>query len=282
METGFKKRVGILRGGAGKYYASSIKKGGEIILYISENLSDKYKVIDILIDKDYIWHLGGVPINMSDLANKVDVIWNTTHPSFSSILDGLNIPNISISSFYSKLENDREFLREHMKRVGLNIPRFVISPKTAQEVFRKFGSPWLIKNSNKVRLIKNFNELSEIISNSDDLIVEEFITGKVARVHSVRKFRNEEVYNFPLGNSLGSFSSEEKEKIFSLVKDLHIYIGGMHYLKIDFILTPRGKVYLLQIDGIPDFKTDSHFSLVCEYIGIKPHSVIEHIFEQVL
>ena len=51
------KRVGILRGGAGKNYLSSLKKGGEIILHISENLSDKYKPVDILVDKDYIWHI---------------------------------------------------------------------------------------------------------------------------------------------------------------------------------------------------------------------------------
>jgi len=65
-----KRRVGILRGGTGEHYASSLKKGGDIILYISENLSNKYKVVDILIDKDHIWHLGGLPISPSDLAHR--------------------------------------------------------------------------------------------------------------------------------------------------------------------------------------------------------------------
>ena len=53
MQSSTKKRIGILRGGTGKYYASSLKKGGEIIFHISENLADKYKVFDILVDKDY-------------------------------------------------------------------------------------------------------------------------------------------------------------------------------------------------------------------------------------
>ncbi|MFA6257560.1 MAG: hypothetical protein WC671_00935 [Candidatus Paceibacterota bacterium] len=282
METGFKKRVGVLRGGAGKNYLSSIKNGGDIILHISEKLGDKYKVVDILVDKDYIWHLSGIPINTSDLVNKVDVVWNTTHSSFSSILDSLDIPNVRISSFYSKLKNNRELLREHMKQIGLNTPRFVIAPKNAEVVFKKFGSPWIIKNSNEIKIIKTFNELAKNITGSDDLIVEEFIAGKVVSVHSVRKFRGEEIYVFPLGNSFSSFSFEEKEKIFTLVKDLNIYIGGMHYLKIDFILNPHGKVYLLQIDEMPDLNSDSHFSQVCEYVGAKPHHVIEHILEQVL
>lgn len=266
------KRIGILRGGAGKHYASSIKKGGEIISHIFEKLGEKYKVIDILIDKDYIWHANGVPINTSDLKNKVDLVWNASHPSFLNILGSLGIPSIG----------NKDFLPEQIKKFRIQIPRRIVSPKTAGEVFRKFGSPWIVKNSNEIRIVKTFNELSKIVSSSDDLVVEEFITGKVVSVHSVRKFRNEEFYVFPLVGSFGSFSSEEKEKIFTLAKDLHMCVNGGHYLKLVFVLTSKGKVYLLQIDGIPNLNLDSHFSQVCESVGSKPHHVVEHILEQVL
>ena len=70
------KRVGVLRGGEGKHYTSSLQKGGEIISHIFESLSDKYKVFDILIDKDNKWHLNGVPIVPADLLHRVDVVWN--------------------------------------------------------------------------------------------------------------------------------------------------------------------------------------------------------------
>ena len=277
VETKSKKRVGILRGGSGKHYVHSLQKGGEIISYISLKLSDKYKVIDILVDKDYIWHLGGVPINTSDLVNKIDVVWNTSHPSFSNILDSLAIPNIG----------NKVFLSEQIKKFGVQMPRSIISPKNAKEVFEKFGAPWIIKNSNEIRLVKTFDELVEIINDSDDLIVEEFIAGKVASVHSVSGFRNEDIYIFPLGNlpagkagAFGSFSKEEKEKLSNLAKDLHKITNAIHYLKLDFILNPRGKVYLLQIDGMPDLKIDSHFSEACESVGAQMHNVVEHILEQ--
>lgn len=279
-----KKRIGILRGGAGKYYASSIKKGGEIILHIHEKLSDKYKVVDILVDKDYVWHINGLPINTSILINKVDVVWNTSHPSFSNILDSLNIPNIGISSIYSILDNNKELLQKYIKDIGLNIPRFVIAPKTAEEVFRKFGSPWIIKNSNEIRIVKTFDELTKIINYGDDLIVEEFIAGKIASVHSVPKFRGQDIYTFPLGNlpagkagSRGIFRAEEKKKLEALAKSLHTITNTSHYLKSDFVLSPRGKVYLLQIDGIPNLKIGSHFEEVCESVGTKMHHVVEHI-----
>jgi D-alanine-D-alanine ligase-like ATP-grasp enzyme len=214
-------------------------------------------------------------------------VWNTTHPSFSNILDSLAIPNIGDSSF--SLENNKDLLRKHVKGIGLNVPRSVTAPKNAQEVFKKFGSPWIIKNLSGIRVVKTFNELVEIINDSDDLIVEEFIAGKVVSVHSVSGFRGENIYTFPLGNlphrqagALGSFSKEEKEKLSNLAKDLHKHINSKHYLKTDFILNSRGKVYLLQIDGMPDLKIDSHFSQVCEYVGARPHHVIEHMLEQVL
>src|ERR1035437_3455722 len=118
-EANKKKRVGVLRGGAGEHYNSSLKKGGDIILYIFENLADKYKPVDILVDQDYIWHVNGVPVNPGDLVHKVDIVWNTSHPSFSNILESLAIPNIGISSFSHVLETSKEMLREHMQKIGV-------------------------------------------------------------------------------------------------------------------------------------------------------------------
>lgn len=282
MQTDTKKRVGILRGGAGEHYYSSLKRGGEIILFIQENLSDQYKPVDILVDQDYLWHLGGLPVTPSDLVSKVDVVWNTSHPSFSHILESLYIPTISASAFSFALENKKDSLRKHMKNIGLLMPRHIVSPKNAREIFEKFGSPWIVKIGNGIKVVKTFNELSEMINGKDNVVVEEFIPGKVASVHSVPGFRGEGVYTFPLGNSFGDFTEEEKQKIFQLAKDLHKHIDVKHYLKSDFVLNPRGKVYLLQIESVPDLKTDSHFSQVCDSVGVKMHQVLEHILRKSL
>src|ERR1035437_9021228 len=98
-EKSVKKRIGILRGGAGKHYTSSLQKGGEIILHISENLSDKYKPVDILIDKEGTWHLGGMPISPADLIHKVDVVWNMAEPSASVILNNFSISKVGNGAF---------------------------------------------------------------------------------------------------------------------------------------------------------------------------------------
>ncbi len=309
-----KIRVGILRGGAGEHYNSSLKKGGEIITHILENLADKYKPIDILIDQDYVWHFGGVPINPSDLMNKVDVVWNTLHPSFSNILQSLSIPNISNGSFLSALENNSEMLRKHMKSIGVAMPMSVVLPvyqkdfdgprekyaiKKALVIFEKFGSPWVVKtfteDSNMgIHLAKTFPELvnavEDGVAHQKSILIEEFIAGKVATIHSVPEFHGEDIYTFPLGSSyadrskLGEagFSSIEKEKLINLAKYFHHYLGAKHYLKSDFILNPRGKIYLLKIDPMPNLKKDSAFHEVCEQVGAKAHHVVDHILDSVL
>lgn len=274
------KRVGILRGGDIEHYSSSLKKGGDIISYIFEQLSHKYKPMDILIDKDYIWHLNGLPINPGDLMNKVEVVWNTSHPSFSNILESLSIPYVGHSSFLGTLGNNREMLGKHIKTLGLQMPRSITSPKSAREVFEKFSAPWIVKKGNEVRIVKTFNELAEVINDEENLTVEEFIAGKVASIHSVPHFRGQEFYTFPLGSSFGNFSTEEKEKLISLAKDLHHHLDARFYLKSDFVLNPRGKVYLLSVESMPDLQPGSHFSQVALSVGAEAHHIIEHILEQ--
>ncbi len=273
------KKVGILRGGTGWHYGSSLKKGGEIILFINENLGEKYKPVDILVDKDYIWHLAGVPVIPSDLVHKVDIVWNLSHPSFSNILESLNIPNIGPSSFSSMLTNNKDTMREHMKQIGVEMPRNVIAPKNAREVFEKFGAPWIVSNNNEARVVKTFDELAGILNGDDSFIVEEFIPGKVASVHSVPNFRGADIYTFPFGNAYGNFSEPEREKLIGLVRDMHSHLGAEHYLKSDFVLGPRGKVYLLQIEPHPDIKPDSHFAQVCDLAGTKMQDVVEYMLE---
>ncbi len=299
------KRVGILRGGKGKHYASSLQKGGEIISFIFENLGDKYKTFDIFIDKDNVWHLNGKPTIPADLIHKVDIVWNVSNSSFSNILDNLSILNISPPSFSTALGNSNDYLREHVKSIKIEVPKSIVLPlyqkdfdgeknkyaiKKAKDIHEKFSSPWIVKtyttDSNMgIHLAKTFPELLDAIEDGikheKNILIEEFIAGKVASVHSVRGFRGEEIYTFPLGNSFGIFSSTEKEKIAFFAKDLHKHIGAKHYLKSDFVLSPRGKIYLLQIDMTPDLKSDSHFSQVCISVGAKTYQVVEHILEQV-
>jgi D-alanine-D-alanine ligase-like ATP-grasp enzyme len=302
IKENIKKRIGVLRGGAGKRYHSSLKKGGDIISHIYENLGDKYKPIDILVDKDYIWHFNGIPINPSELVNKVDIVWNTSHQSFSNILESLSILTIGSGSFLGALINNRDMLRAHIKSIGVYMPRHIVLPlyqedfdgprekyaiKKAKQIFEKFGAPWIIKSytpdSNMgMHIAKTFPQLVDSIedgvNHEKSIVIEEFIEGKPSAVHSIFGLRGEDVYIMPPSD----FNSLEKEKIIDIAKNLHQHLGAKHYLKFDFTLHPKRGIFLTNLDFIPDLRPGSHFDQSCESIGAKMHHVVEHILERAL
>src|SRR5665811_1682798 len=123
-----RKTIGILRGGSDGDYYESLREGGEIISHIFENLSDKWHVVDIFIDKNNVWHLNGFQIEPVILPEKVDLVWNTGHHSLVNILNELTIPAINISSLTSLLRNDSEILSEHVKNFDLKVPKKLVLP----------------------------------------------------------------------------------------------------------------------------------------------------------
>jgi D-alanine-D-alanine ligase-like ATP-grasp enzyme len=296
------KRVGIIRGGEGEHYMSSLLRGGDLISYVLHDLSDKYKIIDILIDKKGVWHAGGVPISPADLIRKIDVVWNMSrHPNISVILDDLAIPNIDASLFSKALLNNNEMLRTHIKSIGLQMPRSIVFPLyqedfdgpkekyailKAKEVLHKFSAPWIVKSftpdSNMgIHLAKTFGELVDAIEDGvihkKSILVEEFISGKIVSIHSLSQYRGENIYVFPLDNSFNVFSPIEKEKLTNLTKDLYQHINAKHYLKSDFVFHPRNGIFLTGIDLLPDFRKGSHFEKSCESVGAKMRHIFEHI-----
>ncbi len=297
-----KKRVGVLRGGLGEYYENSLREGGQVISQITENLSADWQPVDILIDRDGLWHCGGLPIKPVELINKVDVVWNASHPSFSSVLENLFIPNVGASSFSQALADSRTMLASHLQNIGVKMPRYLIlsfyqkemdgpreryAIKKAKEVHEKFSPPWLVKSLTPdpnigVHLAQTFPELVDAIEDitihGKSILVEEFISDRTASVHSIPDFRGQELYTLPIG----SYSNEEKEKLIVLSKDIYRHINAEEYLKSNFVLHPKRGIYLVGVEFLPDLKAGSPFEKSCEFVGTRMHYIVEHILKRVL
>jgi D-alanine-D-alanine ligase-like ATP-grasp enzyme len=298
-----KKRVGILRGGNKEHYEKSLRKGGELLLFIQENLADKWKPVDVLVDTEGVWHVGGLPIKPVELVNKVDIVWNTTHPNFSVILKNLAIPNVGVDSFPFLLSGNRSILQEHMKEIGVKMPRHFVIPayqedfdgsydkfilKKAKEVHEKFSPPWIIKSLTNdfdvpTHVAKIYSELinaiEDILKHGKSILVEELITGKNISMHSVSGFRGQEVYNLP---AVGSFFPGEKEKLNEVSKKIHQHLNIRNYLNSSFVSHPKRGIFLKQIEFFPDLQKDSHFEQASIYVGSNPKQIIDHILEQAL
>lgn len=294
------KRVGIIRGGRGDEYTSSLKEGGQIILHILENLNERFKPIDVFIDKGGVWHISGVPVMPEDLYKKVDIIWNTSHPEFSEIARNHQIPHVTLPAFGSTLRKSKEMLREHIQEIGGRMPRSMLLPiyqpdfdgprevyavEKAKEVHNKFPAPWIVKSFNEdksmgIHLAKTFPELERAIedgvAHEDSILVEEFISGHASALHSLSGFRGEDVYVFPPAR----FNKEEKDMLVSFAKELHSHLGAEHYLKTDFIINPRGLLYITDVSFSPNFEQGSHFEEAYGSVGAQAHHIIEHILNK--
>lgn len=297
-----KKTVGILRGGQIGDYHASLREGGEIISHIFENLSERFKVADIFIDLDGVWHLNGFQIEPAVLPEKVDLIWNTAHHSLINILNELSIPTINISALTSLLRNDLEILAEHVENFDLKVPKKLVLPtyqvdfdgpkdlyikRKAKEVLSKFSAPWVVRTFTPdtnmgVHLAKTFPELMNAIADGvahqKSILVEEFIYGRNIDTHSVGGFRGEDIYVFPPSNA----NREEKDIIIQMARELHQHLGVEHYLKSTFVIHPKRGIFITEMSFSPDLKIDSHFHKICESVGAKMHHVIEHILNKTL
>jgi hypothetical protein len=301
-----KKRVGILRGGNSEHYEKSLKIGGELILHIHKNLNEKWKAIDILVDKDGIWHADGLPMKPVELINKVDVVWNTSHPNFSVTLNSLVVPNIGVDSFSFLLSENRSILQEHMRQIGVKMPRHIVIPsyqedfdgehdrfilKKAKQVHEKFSPPWVIKSlTNDIDIgihIANtypelINAIEDIVNHGKSILVEEFIAGKNVSMHSVKGFRGQEIYNLPICVDrplVESFSNLEKEELNKISKDIFTHLNISNYLNSNFVVHPKRGIFLNSISFQPDTLNDSHFHQSSLSVGSNPKQIIDHILE---
>lgn len=298
--TNKKIRVGIVR-----FVRSdddhNLLQARDFFEFLQENLSENYKPVDIFIDKEKIWHVGGLPILPSDLFHQVDVVWNEGNTNYSQVLSNLGIPNVSTNPFFAVLENNTSMLKDHVKNSGIYMPSYLVlesyqedidgdidtySLKKAQEVFRKFGAPWIVrtntdKNNEGIHVVKTFPDLVNIIYDfaihKKNILVEELITGDRVSVHTIENFRNQDIYHFLPKN----VNEMHKEKISEYVKDLWGVLNAKHYLNITFILTKK-KIYLSDISSSLDLKKDSHLNMTIHDFGVKTHNIIEHILKNAI
>lgn len=208
-------RAGVVRGGKGHEYAVSLKTGGTLL----RNMPEGVLAEDILLDQEGVFYYRGVPIELSELAKKVDVVVNALHGEygedgkFQRDLDRFGIPYTGSGVYPSVLAMNKLLAREYFEQAGLKVPYGIALERSDEPVesialrlFRTFPQPSVIKpvslgSSVGVRVAHTYAEIVEALrhafSFSHQVVVEEFIRGKEATVGVVQGFRNEPLYVLP-------------------------------------------------------------------------------------
>ena len=214
-----KLNVGILRGGAGSEYETSIRSGGAALLHLNR---DKYRPVDLLVARDGVLHADGAPIETKDLRSIVDVVFNTLHGgpgedgTVQKIFDDLKIPHTGSGS--EKILN-KYLVKKELGNLGMRTP-FGITfslPKEfeseedfegfvltrAKYVFGRISPSWIIKptlggSSKDTFIARDFSELvlalKEVLRKYDHVLVEEYVKGREMTMGWVGGFRGKENY----------------------------------------------------------------------------------------
>lgn len=216
--------VGVLRGGVGPEYDISLKTGGAVLANLDR---EKYRPVDILIDKAGLWHADGIPLKSKDeLKSIVDIIWNGMHGYYGedgriqNILEGLGVPFTGPDSLSAHLSSHKSLAKDKFTKLGLRTPygevvgdvkeflsyggdeeKYVL--EKARQIFQKISPPWIVKPlhgtcSIDVYLANNFDELvyalTKVLQNHERALVEEFVRGREIAVGIIEDFRGKKNY----------------------------------------------------------------------------------------
>ncbi|MEY2664207.1 MAG: hypothetical protein RIT04_15 [Candidatus Parcubacteria bacterium] len=187
-------RVGVLRGGPSNEHDVSLQSGATVLRNLSP---EKYHAIDIFIDRDGQWHIGGLAMSPHDVLSKVDVVFNALHGAYGEdgkvqrILDMHGIPytgsdSISSAIGMNKALSKKAFQKAEIEgKIGLKIAQHVLIDKSEIEaetggdddtalasvlrekllaIFRSFPMPVVVKpvasgSSVGVSIARSFEEL---------------------------------------------------------------------------------------------------------------------------
>lgn len=212
------QRIGILRGGVSPEYHFSLKTGANV----QKALADAgFEAIDMLLDKEGVLHIKGIPADMEKAQASVDMVWNALHGQFGEdgqvqeLLDNYGIPYSGSGKLASALAFNKEKAKERAKALGLSVPpHLLVMPDGSESVsqitgniYRTMAPPWVLKplaGGASVQSHFAFTpfELAEAVdkcvAHGQPFIAEQYIYGKEAAVGVISHFRGKDDYALPV------------------------------------------------------------------------------------
>jgi len=289
-----KVRVGVLRGGPSPEYDTSLQSG-EHVLALLRSMSDLYDPVDIFVSKDGDWHYSGLKQAPHKVIMHTDVIWNALHGAYGEdgrvqkILQGLHIPFTGSLAVPSALSMNKQMAKTVFEEHGLLTPKHELitaenfNDETLGHIFRNYLQPVMIKPADSgsalgTSLAHGVKEIREAIERaleySKKVLVEEHIRGKATTCAVLENARGERLYTLVLVDNLGI---AQNKKIEQMAKRAHEVLGLRHYSCSDFIITPKGNIYILETNSLPKFTRESHLPRSLEATGWQTKDFVHHI-----
>lgn len=238
------QRIGILRGGTGGEYFISLKSGAQIMRALNDA---GYDVLDMLVDRDGILHIKGIPTTLESASSQVDMIWNAIHGDagedgkLQALLDDLKIPYSGSGAVASALTANKLTAKDRAQELGIKTPEAILVmpeggesiSEITQTIYRRMAPPWVLKplvGGASINTYFAFTPLElaqfveESVSHEQSFIVEQYIYGREAAVGVIDEFRGQERYVLPVveikSPARGILSHDDR------TNDTHAIVGG--------------------------------------------------------
>jgi D-alanine-D-alanine ligase len=212
------QRIGILRGGVSPEYDISLKTGANVQRALHEA---GLEAIDMLLDKQGVLHIKGIPTDLETAKDSVDMVWNALHGNFGedgkiqALLDQYDIPYTGSTGDVAALAFNKQRAKEQAKELGIDTPlSLLVIPEgnesiseVTQRIYKTMAPPWVLKplsGGGSVRTYFAFTPLElsqfveESISNGEPFIAEQYISGREAAVGVIDHFRSKDPYALPV------------------------------------------------------------------------------------
>lgn len=238
------------------------------------------------------------------------------------ILDRFLIPYTGSGAYASSIAMNKTRTKDILVDLGIKMPRHMVVTKDslknihnmAETITDLFGPQYVIKpvasgSSMGVMLVESGIELSHALSkaleNYDEVLVEERIIGKEATCGVVENFRNESLYPLPTIEIVppkesnffdtivkydgtteeicpGRFTDNEKKEIEEISKNVHKKLGLSQYSRSDFMVSPKGEVYFLEVNTLPGLTNTSLLPVAVEAVGSTYTDFLTHLLTDAL
>ncbi len=286
-------KVAVIRGGPSPTYEASLKTGAYVLSLLHE-MPDKFEAQDIFISKDGEWHYGGLVEEAHHTLRRADVVWNALHGTYGEdgqvqrLLESLKIPFTGSGALSASLAMNKDMAKVLYKRHSLLTPESVFMTEEdfnddqLIRVFRSYLHPIVVKpadgsHSLGLRFAHSFHELKEAVKetfkHSKKVLVEEFIKGSEANCTVIEKAKGEKLYALM---PTGKRPVEQNKRIEEMSKLAHEVLGQRHYSSSDFLITPKGKIYILETNSLPRLSEDSLMHQALKATGWNPRDFAEH------